>query len=168
VAIHPDLRKWLMAYKGGNETHFVPADIRDRHKAWGWAQKCVQKRFGKWRKATKETSKLFEGISFHCLRHAFVSELRLSGASRGEAQLVIGHANAEITDVYTDVEALRLFPVIEKLKFRRSLQDAEVSSEGQTPTAEPTSPPKPRDGLPSNATASHDGRKATAICRIAS
>lgn len=119
VPIHPLVLQFLDSYEGGDKTHFVPADVRERHKRYAFAQKMVQENIASWRELTtkQEPPGLFHGVSFHCLRHTFVTHLRQSGASKSEAQLLAGHASASINEVYTHVEAQVLAPVIERLDY---------------------------------------------------
>ena len=43
-------------------------------------------------------------VSFHCLRHTFVSALKLSGAAQSVAMALAGHSSEQISNVYTHVD----------------------------------------------------------------
>jgi integrase len=43
-------------------------------------------------------------LSFHCLRHTFVSLLKLTGASQSAAKELAGHNSDAISDIYTHVD----------------------------------------------------------------
>ncbi len=125
VPLHPKILAFLQSYIGGDATHFVPASEREKHTRYHYAQKALQDRLVDWRKDNTDKGKnpatearLFKDISFHCLRHTFITALRESGASQSEAQLLAGHATASITEAYTHVAAQRLAPVIERLSFK--------------------------------------------------
>lgn len=54
---------------------------------------------GKGRDAARDTSKL----SFHCLRHTFVSTLKATGSGQAVAKALAGHASDQISDHYTSL-----------------------------------------------------------------
>jgi integrase len=43
-------------------------------------------------------------VSFHCLRHSFVSFLKMTGASQSTAKELAGHSSDEISDLYTHID----------------------------------------------------------------
>jgi integrase len=59
-------------------------------------------------------------ISFHCLRHTFVSLLKISGASQATAKELAGHSSDAVSDAYTHVSeaelnrAIKLLPAVTK------------------------------------------------------
>jgi integrase len=59
-------------------------------------------------------------VSFHCLRHTFVSLLKITGASQSAAKELAGHGSDEISDLYTHndeatlTRAIKQLPVISK------------------------------------------------------
>ena len=54
-------------------------------------------------------------ISFHCLRHTFVSLLKISGASQSTAKELAGHSSDAISDLYTHVDEASLNKAIKQL-----------------------------------------------------
>jgi integrase len=54
-------------------------------------------------------------INFHCLRHTFVSLLKITGASQSTAKELAGHASDEISDLYTHVDEASLTRAIKQL-----------------------------------------------------
>ena len=113
VPLHPTLADYLRTYAGGDKTHFVPLAMRRWHLRNERAQSRMLEIFAHWRRKTK----LFQGVTFHCLRHTFATRLRECGVSPGDTQLLVGHATAAMTDEYTHVEAIALKPAIAKLTY---------------------------------------------------
>ena len=54
-------------------------------------------------------------ISFHCLRHTFVSLLKVTGGSQAVAKELAGHSSDAVSDLYTHVPEEVLTKAIEKL-----------------------------------------------------
>jgi integrase len=54
-------------------------------------------------------------VSFHCLRHTFVSLLKLSGASQATAKELAGHSSDAISDLYTHIPEAELNRAIKQL-----------------------------------------------------
>lgn len=54
-------------------------------------------------------------ISFHCLRHSFVSMLKLSGSGQAVAKELAGHGSDLISDAYTHVPEAVLIDAVNKL-----------------------------------------------------
>jgi integrase len=54
-------------------------------------------------------------ISFHALRHSFVSLLKVTGASQSTAKELAGHSSDQISDLYTHVGEATLTRAIKKL-----------------------------------------------------
>jgi integrase len=50
------------------------------------------------------TGRKINPVSFHCLRHSFVSFLKMTGASQSTAKELAGHSSDEISDLYTHVD----------------------------------------------------------------
>lgn len=55
------------------------------------------------------------GVSFHSLRHSFVSTLKLTGASQSVAKELAGHSSDAVSDLYTHTPADALSAAINKL-----------------------------------------------------
>jgi integrase len=55
------------------------------------------------------------GTSFHCIRHTFVSMLRLSGGSQAVAKELAGHGSDMVNDVYTHTPEAVLLEAVNKL-----------------------------------------------------
>ena len=54
-------------------------------------------------------------VSFHCLRHTFVSLLKISGATQATAKELAGHSSDAVSDLYTHVPEQVLADAINKL-----------------------------------------------------
>jgi len=54
-------------------------------------------------------------VSFHCLRHTFVSLLKITGASQSTAKELAGHSSDAISDSYTHVDEATLIKAIKQL-----------------------------------------------------
>ncbi len=54
-------------------------------------------------------------FSFHCLRHTFVSLLKITGASQSTAKELAGHSSDAISDLYTHVDEAELSRAIKQL-----------------------------------------------------
>ena len=54
-------------------------------------------------------------VSFHCLRHTFVSLLKISGASQATAKELAGHSSDAMSDLYTHVPEAELTKAIKQL-----------------------------------------------------
>lgn len=58
------------------------------------------------------------GISFHCLRHSFVSTLKLTGASQSVAKELAGHSSDAVSQLYTHTPQQALADAIDKLPWK--------------------------------------------------
>lgn len=77
-------------------------------------------------KKDKEGNKILKrgrqvnSISFHCLRHTFVSLLKISGGSQAVAKELAGHSSDAVSDLYTHVpeealsKAINMLPEVTK------------------------------------------------------
>jgi integrase len=54
-------------------------------------------------------------VSFHCLRHTFVSLLKITGASQATAKELAGHSSDAMSDLYTHVPEAELTKAIKQL-----------------------------------------------------
>src|SRR4030095_8117580 len=54
-------------------------------------------------------------ISFHCLRHTFVTLLKVAGGSQAVAKELAGHSNDQVSDLYTHVPEAVLTKAIKQL-----------------------------------------------------
>jgi integrase len=54
-------------------------------------------------------------VSFHCLRHTFVSLLKVSGGSQAVAKELAGHSSDAVSDLYTHIPEETLTKAIEQL-----------------------------------------------------
>ena len=54
-------------------------------------------------------------VSFHCLRHAFVSNLKAAGAGQAVARALAGHSSDAMSDHYTSIPIETLRDAVEKL-----------------------------------------------------
>ena len=65
--------------------------------------------------AEKKTSRKVNSVSFHCLRHTFVSLLKVSGASQATAKELAGHSSDAVSDLYTHIPTAELNRAIKQL-----------------------------------------------------
>lgn len=49
-------------------------------------------------------SRQVNAVSFHCLRHSFVSFLKMTGASQSTAKELAGHSSDQVSDLYTHID----------------------------------------------------------------
>ena len=77
----------------------------------GLAEPPNKRSTGKGRHAAREVSEL----SFHCLRHAFVSILKATGASEAVAMALAGHENKAISQHYTTLDESVLRAAVDKM-----------------------------------------------------
>jgi site-specific recombinase XerD len=77
----------------------------------GLAEPPNKRSTGKGRHAAREVSEL----SFHCLRHAFVSILKATGASQAVAMALAGHETKAISEHYTTLDDATLRAAVNKL-----------------------------------------------------
>jgi integrase len=66
-------------------------------------------------KAKKDGSKREVGVSFHCLRHTFVSFLKITGSNNAVAKELVGHSSDAINDVYTHLPIETLASAVAQL-----------------------------------------------------
>lgn len=77
----------------------------------GLAEPPNKRSTGKGRNAARQVSEL----SFHCLRHAFVSILKATGASEAVAMALAGHETKAISQHYTTLDDATLRAAVDKL-----------------------------------------------------
>ena len=77
----------------------------------GLAEPPNKRSTGKGRHAAREVSEL----SFHCLRHAFVSILKTTGASEAVAMALAGHGTKAMSAHYTTLDDATLRAAVDKL-----------------------------------------------------
>lgn len=63
----------------------------------------------------RDAERVSSSVSFHCLRHTFVSTLKLTGAHQATAKELAGHSSDEISDIYTHTPEAVLVDAITKL-----------------------------------------------------
>jgi len=63
-------------------------------------------------RATKRSA---SGVGFHCMRHTFVSNLKISGAMDSVAKELAGHGSSAISAVYTHLPAKTLSDAISRI-----------------------------------------------------
>jgi integrase len=64
---------------------------------------------------TQTAHRMVNEVSFHCLRHTFVSLLKITGASQSTAKELAGHGSDDISDLYTHVDEASLTRAIKQL-----------------------------------------------------
>lgn len=75
----------------------------------------VPKRTHQAAKSGRSGQRQTSAISFHCLRHTFVSMLKLSGGSQAVAKELAGHSSDAVSDLYTHVDEASMAKAIKKL-----------------------------------------------------
>jgi site-specific recombinase XerD len=60
-------------------------------------------------------SREVNALSFHCLRHSFVTLLKATGASMPVARELAGHSSNEISDIYTHMPVQTLSAAVDRL-----------------------------------------------------
>jgi len=75
----------------------------------------VTKRTKKKTKQGRDAIRAATPVSFHCLRHTFVSTLKLTGAHQSTAKELAGHSSDEVSEIYTHTPEHVLADAIGKL-----------------------------------------------------
>jgi len=70
---------------------------------------------GRNHKAKKNREKREGGVSFHCLRHTFVSFLKITGSTNAVAKELVGHSSDAINDIYTHLPIETLADAVAQL-----------------------------------------------------
>jgi len=94
----------------------------------GLAPKPNHRKIGDGRDAKRETSK----YSFHCLRHSFVSNLKMSGAGDSIAKELAGHSSDAVSRIYTHGDPVALRAAVNKLP-KLNLPSAKTDKTDKTP-----------------------------------
>lgn len=81
----------------------------------GLAEKRTHKKKAGNKADTRSVPHDKSGLSFHSLRHSFVSMLKRSGATQAVAKALAGHNSDSISDVYTHIPTEALADAIAKL-----------------------------------------------------
>jgi integrase len=66
-------------------------------------------------KPKKNGEKRETGVSFHCLRHSFVSFLKITGSNNAVAKELVGHSSDSVNDVYTHIPIETLATAVAQL-----------------------------------------------------
>lgn len=80
----------------------------------------VPKRTHKAKKTKDGERRKVNELSFHCLRHTFISLLKISGATQSTAKELAGHSSDQVSDLYTHnppevlAKAIGLLPEVAK------------------------------------------------------
>lgn len=78
-------------------------------------------------------------VSFHCLRHTFVSLLKISGATQATAKELAGHSSDAVSDHYTHVpenvlaDAIGQLPKIGNERARKTTRRRRANTPARTP-----------------------------------
>lgn len=75
----------------------------------------VASRTHKAKKSGRNFRRQASPVSFHCLRHTFVSLLKISGGSQAVAKELAGHSSDAVSDLYTHIPESALREALEKL-----------------------------------------------------
>jgi integrase len=94
----------------------------------GLAPKPNHRKTGDGRDAKRETSK----YSFHCLRHSFVSNLKMSGAGDSIAKELAGHSSDAVSRIYTHGDPVALRAAVNKLP-KLDLPSAKIAKTDKNP-----------------------------------
>ena len=66
-------------------------------------------------KSGRDTKRQLNEVSFHCLRHSFVSFLKSTGSNQAIAKELAGHSSDAVNDLYTHVPEAALVAAINQL-----------------------------------------------------
>jgi integrase len=69
-------------------------------------------------KSGRAAARELGGVSFHSLRHSFVSMLKLTGASQSVAKELAGHSSDTVSDLYTHTPQHTLSEAVNKLPWQ--------------------------------------------------
>jgi integrase len=96
--------------------------------------KCglVQKRTKKKKKQGRDGARVANAVSFHCLRHTFVSTLKLTGAHQATAKELAGHSSDEVNDIYTHTPEPVLIEAVNKLDEALKAKKTNVDPQKET------------------------------------
>ena len=75
----------------------------------------VPKRTHHAKKGDRTRSRQVSDVSFHCLRHTFVSLVKATGGSQAVAKELAGHSSDQVSDLYTHIPEEVLTKAIEQL-----------------------------------------------------
>jgi integrase len=135
IPLHPKLRAflWELKLKAGNVKASQPifpeqAERYAKHGAGMFSNEFYDEILLPAGLVTKRTHQAKEkngheptgrravnALSFHCLRHTFVSLLKITGASQSTAKELAGHSSDQISDLYTHVGEAELTKAIKQL-----------------------------------------------------
>lgn len=102
IPIHAELRDILQHLPDNNSEYVIPVF------AAKYGKKDFQGEFSALLKKTDIEANSEGRISFHSLRHTFVTVLEDAGVSREAAQKLVGHGSPAVTDIYShSIELLK-------------------------------------------------------------
>lgn len=113
VALHPDVKSWLDSQKTRSQQGYVLAELKSQsaaHISRGFTR--FMKRAGVRgeliRKAKGKAGHNLNGLTFHSLRHTFISAMANAGVSKELRMEIVGQTTGSVHKVYTHHEAERL------------------------------------------------------------
>ncbi len=113
LALHPDLRSWLNAQEKMSGAKYVLEELKNQsanHLSRSFAR--FMKRAGVQgeliRKAKGDSGHNLSGLTFHSLRHTFISAMANAGVSEELRMEIVGQTTGAVHKIYTHHEAERL------------------------------------------------------------
>lgn len=131
ILIHGKGRKQRLIYISCPETwHNLTQWLKYRNKTELYTDKVFVNRYGNQIsihgieyifKSAKQSAKITEKATPHCLRHTFATNLLSNGADLRSVQELLGHSSVATTEIYTEVSIKRKRQVLNKYNYRNQL-----------------------------------------------
>lgn len=113
VALHPDVKNWLDSQKPKRQLGYVLEELKSQSAAH------ISRSFSRFmtragvqgqliRKANGTSGNNLSGLTFHSLRHTFISAMANAGVSKELRMEIVGQTTGAVHKVYTHHEAERL------------------------------------------------------------
>ncbi len=131
ILIHGKGRKQRLIYISCPETwHNLTQWLKYRNKTELYTDKVFVNRYGNQIsihgieyifKSAKQSAKITEKATPHCLRHTLATNLLSNGADLRSVQELLGHSSVATTEIYTEVSIKRKRQVLNKYNYRNQL-----------------------------------------------
>jgi len=131
ILIHGKGRKQRLIYISCQETwHNITQWLKYRNKIELHTDKLFINRYGKQIsihgieyifRTIKQSAKINDKATPHCLRHTFATNLLANGADLRSVQELLGHSSVATTEIYTEVSIKRKRQVLNKYNYRNQL-----------------------------------------------